>query len=400
MSFVLRFAVRSLRDRSVRSWLTISGVIVSIAVIFTLLTLSTSLQGAVIELFDQFGANRVQIAPRGGLGGGPTAVELLENDVQFVERLPYFDLVLPYLFEMAFPITYRGTTVRTEVIGIPTDRADETDRSYAFSDEIPVGRWFQQNERGSVILGYNVANNVNDRWFGREIPLRTNIQIGNESFRVIGVWREFGTPDDNQVFIPLEDARRIFDEPYKVSIISADVREGLDIDRVAEQTLRQLERRKGRDTVVILTPEQIIRQFNTIFGTVQGIFLGIASISLIVGALGIANTMFTSVLEREREIGIIKSVGARNSQVLGIFMAESGLIGLLGGIVGVVLGVLISLLIGAIAAASGFALLTIRFSIEHVILSLVFATIVGMLSGLFPSYIASRKRIVDTLRSA
>ena len=399
MSFVIEFAVRSLRDRSVRSWLTISGVIVSIAVIFTLLTLSSSLQGAVIELFDQFGANRIQIAPQGGFTGGPTAVQLLDNDVQFLERLPYFDLVLPYLFESAFPISYRSATARTEVIGIPTDRADAIDRSYGFSDEIPVGRWFQNNERGVVILGHNVATNANDRWFGREIPMRTNIVIGNETFRVIGQFREYGTPDDNQLFIPLDDARRIFDEPIAVSFISADVRAGLDMDRVAEQTLRQLERRKGRDSVAILTPEQIIRQFTVLFGTVQGILLGIASISLIVGALGISNTMFTSVLEREREIGIMKSVGARNGQVLGIFMAESGLIGLLGGAVGVLLGVLISLGIGEVAAASGFSLLTITFSLSHVVFSLAFAAFVGVVSGLVPSYIASRKRIVDSLRS-
>lgn len=397
--FALSFAVRSLRDRSVRSWLTIIGVVISIAVILTLLTLSSSLQGAVVELFDQFGADQIQIAPAGGLQGGDVAVQLLDKDVEFVRSMQHFDLVLPYLFENNVPAEYRGTERLLSVAGMPTDDASKIDEFYDYSAELDSGRWFRDDERGAVILGYTIAYDPNDQYFGREISPKTRITIENKTFEVVGIFRKFGTPDDTQVFIPLEDARAIFDEPYEVTAISGIVKPGVDIERAADETLKDLERRKGDDTVVVLTPQDIIRQFTTIFSIVQGILLGIASISLIVGALGIANTMFTSVLEREKEIGIIKSIGAKNSEVMAIFMAESGLIGLIGGSVGILLGVGISLLIGEIAAQSGFSLLVIEFQISHILFSLVFATIVGMLSGLLPSYIASRKRIVETLRS-
>lgn len=401
MFFTLSYAVRSLRDRSLRSWLTIVGVVISIAVILTLLTLTTSLQGAVLDLFQQFGANRLQIVAKGGLTGstGTTAVPLLTTDVSYLKRLPYFSLVLPMLYEAGTPVSYHGHELHLQTVGIDTSVAKATDQSYRYTANMVQGHYFSNNAQGVAILGYNVANNENNRYFGRSVPMHTTIEVGNESLRVVGVFKKFGTSDDDSVFIPLTDARKIFGEPNVVSAVSVDVKPGLDIQTVADETLRDLERRKGKDTVTVLTPEEIIRQFTTLTGTITAILLGIASISLIVGALGIANTMFTSVLEREREIGILKSIGATNRRVLSIFMAESGFIGLIGGVVGVLLGMLLSLLVGQIAAASGFALLKIRFSLWQIIFSLVFAWIVGVLSGFLPSYIASRKRIVDTLRS-
>jgi len=131
---------------------------------------------------------------------------------------------------------------------------------------------------------------------------------------------------------------------------------------------------------------------------VQGFLLAIASISLIVGAVGIANNMFTSVLEREKEIGIMKSVGATNHDILQIFLIESGLIGFFGGLAGVILGSVLSLIIGEIAAAMGYAMLKILISPINVISVLAFAFFVGMISGVIPAWSASRKKIIDTLR--
>lgn len=400
MLFTLSYAAKSLRDRSLRSWLTITGVVISIAVILTLLTLTSSLQGAVLDLFQQFGANRLQIVAKGGVTGGDTAVPLLTTDVDYLKRLPYFSLVLPMLYDSSTPVSYRGHDLRLMTVGFDTSVAKATDQSYDYTSNMVEGRYFTDNERGVAILGNNVATNANDRYFGRSVPLRTTITVGNETLRVIGVFKKFGTSDDNTIFIPLSDARTIYGKPYDVSAVSVDVKPGLDIQTVADKTLRDLERRKGKDTVTVLTPQEIIRQFTTLTSTITAILLGIASISLIVGALGIANTMFTSVLEREPEIGILKSIGATNRAVLALFMAESGFIGLIGGAVGVALGMLLSLLVGQIAAASGFSLLKITFSVWQIAFSLAFAGLVGVASGFLPSYIASRKRIVETLRSS
>jgi putative ABC transport system permease protein len=112
------------------------------------------------------------------------------------------------------------------------------------------------------------------------------------------------------------------------------------------------------------------------------------------------NTMFTSVLEREKEIGIMKSIGSRNSDILTMFLFESGLIGLVGGFAGAIIGIGISFGVGAILKALNFNLLVININFVHVAGCLFFAFVIGMLSGAIPSYLASRKKIVDTLRDA
>jgi len=395
--FYLKTALKNLGARSIRSWLTVSGVIISIAVILILLTLTSGLQGAIVELFEQFGSNTITILPAGGFSAAGGA-ELFERDVDTVSSLRYYQTVIPFSRRNGVPIEYRGEQKFTALSGMPSSQADEVDREYNFNDEMIEGRWFNQNERKVAIIGYNVANN-DDIWFTRSISIRNNILIQGESFRVVGILREYGTPDDNEIIIPREDLKELFDTGEQIDGIMAFIRSGVNVEEAAEATERLLERRKGKDSVIVLSPQGIIRQFNQITDIVTSLLLAIASISMVVGALGIMNTMFTSILERESEIGIIKSIGGRNSNVLGIFMYESAMIGLVGGIVGIGIGIGGSYLIGFIVEASGFKLLQISISLTHVTLSLFFSVIVGLLSGFFPSYIASRKKIVDTLRS-
>jgi len=129
----------------------------------------------------------------------------------------------------------------------------------------------------------------------------------------------------------------------------------------------------------------------------QIVLVGIAAISLLVGAIGIMNSMYTSVLERTKDIGIMKAIGARNSAILQIFLFESGLIGLGGGIIGVALGTGLALLIGSFSQQAGF-LLNIKIEIAVLALGLLFAFVVGVLSGILPAYQASRLKPVDALR--
>ncbi|HLP79344.1 MAG TPA: ABC transporter permease [Acidobacteriota bacterium] len=395
-----RLAVKSLRERSIRSWITILGIVVSIAVILVLFTLSSGLQQAVVALFEDFGTNRIFIMNGDGGFAGLTSVGLLEKDVDVIESIPEFDLVIPFLIESAQQVEYKNKIVYASIYGTPNENVDDIVRQYKYDRDITVGTFFDEGERNVAILGYNVANNVNDEWFGKQIDLKNSITIAGHKFEVIGIFKRFGSDDDNAITIPLEDARLIFNKTSEVTAIDAILVDGADMTLVAEKLDRLLERTKGEDQYTILTPEAVLRQFNTIIFIVQGVLLAIASISLFVGAIGIANTMFTSVLEREKEIGIMKSVGARNSDILALFVIESGLIGMIGGLVGVVIGIGISFAVGAIASAAGFTLLTISISPVTVIGCLLFAFVVGMVSGFIPSYLGSRKKIIDTLRDS
>ncbi len=392
--------LKSIRERSIRSWLTIFGIVISIAVILTLLSLSAGVTYAVEEMFDEFGRNRIFVISGGGMQemmGGSFQNGISKKDIEAIESLPQFRFVVPAVAIQAQKVEYGGTELYLMVQAFPSDNADMVNEEYNMNEYVIEGRPFQEDERGVVVLGYKVAKNTDD-FFGKPIALKNSIYVNDRKFRVIGVIKEFGSPDDNSIMIPLEDAEEILDLGGQYTMVDAIVKDGVDIDVAEERLVRLLERRKGEDTFTVMTPDSIIRQFNDMIFLVQGFLLAIASISLIVGAVGIANNMFTSVLEREKEIGIMKSVGATNHDILQIFLIESGLIGFFGGLAGVILGSVLSLIIGEIAAAMGYAMLKILISPINVIGVLAFAFFVGMISGLIPAWSASRKKIIDTLR--
>ena len=131
---------------------------------------------------------------------------------------------------------------------------------------------------------------------------------------------------------------------------------------------------------------------------VKGILVSIASISLIVGCVGILNSMYTSVLERRKEIGIMKSIGAKDREVMLLFILESGIMGFIGGILGIILGIILSFGVQLTAAAAGFKLLKVTISPMLLIGGMLFAVMIGMLSGALPARQAARLHPVDALR--
>jgi len=129
------------------------------------------------------------------------------------------------------------------------------------------------------------------------------------------------------------------------------------------------------------------------------IVIGIAAISLFVGGIGIANTMFTSVLERTKEIGTMKAIGAKNSDILSLFLIESGLLGLTGGIIGASLGIILALSVSEIAnAALGTTIIQVSISWPLVFVAITFSFVVGIGSGVIPALQASKLKPVEALR--
>ncbi|MBN2101278.1 MAG: ABC transporter permease [Candidatus Aenigmarchaeota archaeon] len=387
--------LKSIRERSIRSWLTIFGIVISIAVILTLLSLSAGVSGAINELFDEFGRNRIFVMAE---FNNPTQItqQLLESDVGYIESLPYFKMVVPTIVRQAQKVEYGGTELYLMVQSFPSSNADAINKEYRIEENLVEGRSFNEDERGVAILGYSIA--YDDDFFEKPIKLRNSVYVNDHKFTVVGIYKELGVEDDRSVIITYEDAKTVLNSSETVTAIDAVVKDGIDIDFAEERLIRALERKKGKDTFITMTPESLIKQFNNIMALAQGILLAIASVSLIVGAVGIANNMFTSVLEREKEIGIMKSIGATNSDILQIFMLESGLIGFFGGLAGIILGIIFSLVIGFVAIEMGYPMLKVYILPLNVFGVLAFAFFVGLISGLIPAWSASKKKIIDTLR--
>ncbi len=150
--------------------------------------------------------------------------------------------------------------------------------------------------------------------------------------------------------------------------------------------------------ILVIGPCQNTRLCGNILAIIQLAIIAFASIAIVVGGIGITNTMFSSVRERTREIGIMKAIGAKNRDILTIFLFESGILGLVGGVVGVAVGIGIGQLVQAIAATANLGSFKVYMSPELVIGALLFSFVVGCMSGIAPARQAARLRPVDALR--
>jgi len=220
----------------------------------------------------------------------------------------------------------------------------------------------------------------------------------------VGILKSVGNRmDDSSVYAPMEAVRDLFNEPELVSMILVQTSPGAepaDVAKVIEKKMRDRRHEKeGEEDFSVSTSEQLMATFSLVFGAVQAVVIGIAAISLLVGGIGIMNTMYTSVMERTREIGIMKAIGARNNDILQIFLIESGILGLIGGLVGITIGASIAKIAEIVAAeALGSNILKASFTPELIIGALLFSFLIGAASGVMPARQASLMKPVDALR--
>ncbi|HLC74160.1 MAG TPA: ABC transporter permease [Candidatus Nanoarchaeia archaeon] len=386
-----RFAFNSITHRKLRSWLTIIGIIIGIASIIALISLSQGLQNSIEAQFASFGPDRILVSAKNFQGPGSVVAGITEKDVNTLKRMGSFRSVSPALSRQA-QFEYKNKIVFSFLFSLP---ASEYLDSFAdFAPKLEAGRQIKQGDKYVIVIGHSVANDM----FDKEIRVNNRITINGKKFTVIGIQKESGNRDeDSQIATPLEAAREILNEPTAVDFIITRVKLGQDVEAVAEKMKKELERSRDDENFEVNTPKEIAEQINQILGVMQAVLVGIAAISLLVGGIGIMNSMYTSVLERTKDIGIMKSIGARNSDVLWIFILEAAMVGFVGGFFGILLGLGISLLVGEIAGQAGFPLL-IKPSFYLMLFGLFFAIIVGIISGVLPAIQAAKLKPVDALR--
>jgi len=381
-------AINSITHRKLRSWLTIIGIIIGIASIVALISLSLGLKATVEEQFRAFGSDRILISSRGFQGPGTISEGLTDKDVETIEKLGDFETVSPGIAllgevrfnnQVKFPMIF-GSKNSKEILESTTD--------------LENGRYMENDDKFGAVVGSGVAKEL----FDKEIRLKNKIEINGKQFRVMGILKPIGNQqDDNTIYIPIDTFREIFGKTDEVGFIATKVKAGADIKLLQKKVERALERARGDENFQVITPEQILEQINQVLGVIQTVLVGIATISLIVGAVGITNSMYTTVLERTRDIGIMKAIGAKNSHILLIFLIESGLMGIVGGFFGVILGTFISFGVSEFSTRAGFKLL-FEINMPLIIFGLLFAFFVGMISGVLPAYQASKLKPVDALR--
>ncbi len=385
-----RLAVNNITNRKVRSWLTIIGIVIGIASIIALISLSLGLQNSIEEQFESFGSDKILISAATFQGPGSLSSGLTDKDVEAIKKIEDFKLVSPFIARPG-AVEFKGEEKHPTIFGLKAEDAIELFES---TRDLEKGRYLRKGDNFDAVIGSRTAKKL----FDKEIRINNKIEINGVEFRVIGIFKEVGNQqDDNSINIPLETFREVFGTKDQVDFISAQVKPGSDISTVQKKVERLLERERNDKNFQVLTPTQILEQISQVLGIIQLVLVGIAAISLVVGGIGIMNSMYTSVLERTRDIGVMKAIGAKDSDILKLFLIESGLMGFVGGIFGVALGTILSLGIGDYATEAGFKLL-VTVNPQLMLFGLLFSFIIGIISGVLPAYRASQLNPVEALR--
>ncbi|MFH1307493.1 MAG: ABC transporter permease [archaeon] len=396
-------SLKSLRRRRLRSWLTMIGIFIGIAAVVSLITLGQGLRTAVTGQFQSLSTDILTVtgADTGFSPPGSTAVRKLnEHDVNVIEKVSGIKQIVPRLLR-AVKVEYNKNLRFSYIVSMPEDR-DKIDFIYKeMNVDTAQGKKLGEQDKGKVLLGDDFSSNID---FGKRLGVGSKILIQGREFEVIGIMQRSSTFTINSAMVILEsDMKDLLDIDDEIDLIAIQVENQDEIEKVAENIKKEMRRDRdekvGEEDFKVQTPVEGLQAVDTILNIVNIIVIGIAVISLIVGGIGIANTMYTGVLERTKEIGTMKAVGARNSDILFVFLIESGLLGLIGGIIGVILG--LGMAYSASSGANAFFgnnIFDFEISWPLVIGSVVFSFLVGILSGLLPALQASKLRPVDALR--
>jgi len=400
----LILALKNVKKRGIRSWLTMLGVFIGIAAVVSLISLGQGLEAAITGQFGALSIDTllIQGADTGFAPPGSASVTKMTNrEFEIIESTAGVRIAVPR-FLRAGTLEFNNVKGFSFVGSIPEGKKEREEIYDSLNVEIAQGDLLGSTDHGKIVIGSAfIANDL----YKKPIKLGSKILVQDRPFKVIGILKQSSTFTLNgAVFMMEEDVKKIFDIPKnEIDFIIAKISTGDQIEEVAEQIEKKLRRHRNQKVeeqdFEVQTPVQSLETVGTVLSVVNIVIVGIALISLLVGGIGITNTMFTSVLERTKEIGIMKAIGAENHDILLIFLFEAGLLGLVGGIIGAALGLGLALSVSALAnAALGNVILSVSPSMPLIFSSITFSLIIGVVSGIVPALQASKLNPVDALR--
>ncbi len=394
-------AFRNVRRRKKRTILTMLGVFIGIAAVVALVSLGQGLEEMVDRQFEKIGADKIIIqAKEMGYGGQNVPGQLTKHDLDIVRRTQGVTRAAGLLFRGGL-VRFNNVQRTQFIMGLPDNKEEADLIKQMNSWEIAEGRELSHKDKGKAVIGNDIAHK---NLFNKKISIGNKIEVSGKTFEVVGILKRVGDPGtDTSVTISDEEAREIAGEPEAYSYIVAQSAARLSPENVADAIEKAMRRdrhqKEGREDFTVQSSTELIESFMKVFFIIQVVFVGIAAISLLVGGIGIMNTMYTAVLERTREIGVMKAIGAKNSDIMLIFLIESGFLGAAGGIIGIIIGTGISKAVeAAVNAQYGANTILAVFPPHLLIGALAFSFGVGAISGLLPARRASKLKPVDALR--
>lgn len=390
-------AFRNIKHRKKRTALTIIGVFIGIMAVVSLVSLGQGLQDSIQQQFEEIGSDKLFINPGGSPQQASAEIEMGEDDLQAVKNTRGVDDAAAIIFTTT-AATHQGDQAFVSLLGAPTDSSYSIVKT-SWAIQLADGRDLRPTDTSNVVIGSQLADSA----FGEELGVRSRIEMDGERFQVVGVMKPTGDPAiDRSVIMTRERARDVTGREEGYDWIFARTQQGFtpsEVETDVEENLRDARNvEEGEEDFSVSTQEELLESFNNILDVVRGVVIGIASISLVVGAVNITNTMYTSVTERTREIGVMKAIGASRRQILFLFLIESALIGFVGGLTGVVTGLGISILASHFATqATGIA---INAYISPLLIAgaIAFSTLLGVIAGVHPAKQAEELPPAEALR--
>ena len=429
----LRLSWRSIRGHKLRSSLTTLGIVIGIAAVIAFVTLGASLQAGIIgDISPDDQRNVYGWAAEPDTDGGPLAGAqpvFSQDDLETLSEDEDVDAAYGYMPLSTQALVYDGE------ISPQSDALVAAGPPYIRDGNLDEGRQFEQGEREAVINPAVAGQFEEDVGVGDEVTIA--LQGGQQTtVTVVGITDSSeglspfeGFEPSPRVYVPTdpfytEDAAGAIagggaqtdsengsqevldgsgvedDALFLAIVVEAESADEADVDRAREAALTYLESDEsdasallGDDLEVTLqTSAELLQQLEDVLDLLQNFIVGIAAISLLVGSIGIANIMLVSVTERTREIGIMKAVGAQNREILGLFLAEAVILGVVGAILGTVLGLAAGYL------GAWYIDLPLVYPYEYVVLAIVVGVLVGIVAGLYPAWRAARTDPIDALR--
>ncbi len=392
-----------------RSWLTITGIVIGVAAVIAIVSIGDGMQQSLNARLSGLGGDIVTISAgfeRGGgmfvmHGGGdigssgsPQAttkeIVLGRSDLQALKGIPDIALIDTNI-RGSVDMSYLGKKGKISVTGV-----DQSVWSQITTSKIKTGRMLDSADQNVIVIGGRLASS----YFDQPVGINKMTTINGSAFRVVGILDD----QSNSVYMPIQMAYQVI--PDKTNDIYDTLVVKIKDENQLDEVINKIENRlmtarhvteKNKDFSVSSRKEMQQARADAM-NSMNTFLLAIAAVSLIVGAVGIANTMFTSVLEKTKEIGIMKAIGARNHDILLIFLFNAGFIGLVGGIIGIILGTILSGFMPSLMGNLPLARGTTIVSLNSIIMALSVSVTVGILAGIIPAYQASKLKPVDALR--
>lgn len=396
---LLIITLKGVQHRPLRSWLTIIGIVIGTMLVVAIMSMSSGIQNIIMSKLQMMGSQMIIVFP--GDESNPLAsmmamAKFRERDITDLETISGVQAAI------AWDMDSMGVEFRGEKHTISTAGTNWKRMQYLFQAtrgfELRSGAWPVSEDANEVVLGDTVARKM----FDRQVYAGDEIIIESKRMKVAGILNYTGNADDDQriylswmMFHLLSGVK-----PGAVTAMVV-IRQGADINLVAQQIKFQLSKQDVVDKFVVMTPDTIKKLAGDILSIVELALIMIALVSLLVGAVGIMNTMYTSVLERTKQIGIMKAIGASSESILALFLIESGVIGMIGGLLGIAGGITLALLAGVAASSLGGITGLFSFaSLDYLgfLVVLVVTLMTGIIAGILPARQAATMEPAEALR--